>query len=77
MVEVVVGEEEVVDVCGPETCLDELVSCCWAAVNHELLVADLQGERRAEAGGRGRGRACAEDVDGGGFGGHCVSFVVP
>ena len=72
VVEVVVCEEEVVDVGGPESCLDELVGCCGAAVDHHLLVADLQGERRAEAGGRGRRSACAEDVDGGGLGGHCV-----
>ena len=55
VVEVVVSEEEVVDVGGPEASLDELVRGGGAAVHHHLLVADLEGERGAEAGGVGVG----------------------
>ena len=70
VVEVVVREEEVVDVGGPESCLDELVRGGGAAVHHHLLVADFESERGAEAGWRGCGCACAEDVDCGWLGGH-------
>ena len=70
VVEVVMSEEEVVDVGGPEASLDELVGGGGAAVHHHLLVADLEGERGAEAGWRGCGCARAEDVDCGWLGGH-------
>ena len=70
VVEVVVGEEEVVDVSGPEASFDELVRGGGAAVHHHLLVADFEGERGAEAGWRGCGRARAEDVDCGWLVGH-------
>ena len=73
VVEVVVGEEEVVYVGGPESCLDELVGCGGAAVHHHLLVADFESERGAEAGGCGCGRASAEDVDFCPFAGHNLS----
>ena len=55
MVEVVVGEEEVVYVCGPESCFDELVGCGGAAVEHELLVADLRAKAEPKRVGVGVG----------------------
>ena len=59
VVEVVVGEEEVVDVGGPEAGLDELVGCGGSAVEHDLLAIDVGDVGGAEAGGGGRGSAGA------------------
>ena len=44
MVEVVVGEEQVVDLSRPEADLDQLVSGGGAAVKHEVLAVDLDYE---------------------------------
>ena len=63
VVEVVVREEEVVDVGWPQTGLDELVGCRWSAVEHDLLAIHVGDICRAEAGGRRRRSAGAEDVE--------------
>ena len=63
VVEVVVGEEEVVDLGRPEAGLDQLVGGGRAAVEHQVLAADLDDVRRAEPLGRGRRRAGPEDVE--------------
>ena len=66
MVEVVVGEEEVVDLRRPEAGLHEFVRRSGATIEHDLLAIDIDDVGRAEAGGSRRGGAGAEDVDGGG-----------
>ena len=65
MIEVVMGEEEVVDVGGPEPGLDHLVRGGGPAVDHDLLAGHVDDVRRAEAGRGRRGRACAKHVDSG------------
>ena len=60
------GEEQVVDVGGPEAGLDELVGSGGTAVEHDFFAVDVGDVSGAEAGGgRCRG-AGAEDVEGGG-----------
>ena len=78
MVEVVVGEEEVVDVGWPEAGLDEFVGCGGSAVEHDFLAVDVGDVCGAEAGGSGRWSAGAEDVEGcGEFGvGHGAIWVL-
>ncbi len=66
VVEVVMGEEEIVDVGWPESGLDEFVGCGRSAVEHDLLAVDVCDVCGAEAGGGRRGGAGAEDVEGGG-----------
>ena len=63
VVEVVVGEEEVVNLGGEQSGLDQLVRCCGAAVEHEEFAAELQDMGAAEPGGRGGGSSRAEGVD--------------
>ena len=65
VIEVVVGEEEVVDVGGPEPGLDQLVGRGRAAVDHDLLAGHLDDVGRAEACRGRRGRASTEHVDSG------------
>ena len=63
MVEVVVGEEEVVDLGGEQSCLDELVGGGRTAVEHEEFAAQLQDMGTAEPGGRGGGSARSQGVN--------------
>ncbi len=71
VVEVVVGEEDVVDLSREETDLDEFVCCGGPAVEHEFFAFDVEDECRSEAGGCWVRSACSEDVDFGvGFGAH-------
>ena len=77
MVEVVVGEEQVVDVGWPESGLDEFVGGCGTAVEHDFFAVDVCDVCGAEACGCRRWCAGAEDVEGcgGGFGvGHGGGF---
>ena len=65
MVVVVVSEEEVVDMGWPEAGFDELVGCCWSAVEHQKVAVDFEDGGGTEAERCRMRRACAEDVEGG------------
>ena len=62
VVEVVMGEEKVVDLGGPEAGLDQLVGGCRAAVEHEVLPIEFYDEGRAKAVGGGCRGPGPEDV---------------
>ena len=68
VVEVVVGEEEVVDLGREEAGLDEFVGSSGPAVEHDLFAVDVGDVCGAEAGGGWSGGAGADDVEGGGGG---------
>ena len=59
VVEMVVGEEDVVDLSWKETDLDEFVCCGWAAVEHEFFAFDVEDESGSEAGGCWVRSACS------------------
>jgi hypothetical protein len=63
VIEMVVGEEEVVDLGWPETGLDQLVGGGRAAVEHHVLAADVDDVRRAEPLGGGCRGAGSQDVN--------------
>ena len=64
VVEVVVGEEDVVDLSGEESYFDEFVRGCGAAVEHEFVAIDVEDESGSEARRCRMRAASAEDVEG-------------
>jgi hypothetical protein len=63
VVEVVMGEEEVIDVGGKDAGLDQLPGGRRPAVEHHVLTADLHRVGRAPPMRGGRWRAGTEDED--------------
>ena len=63
MVEMVVGEEEVIHLCGKQSRLDQLVRRRRPAVEHQVLVSQFEHVGTPETGGRGRGCPGAQSVD--------------